>query len=70
MVIMTMAGVIVAGQLDLFGEAVPDEVPEPGLMALHAEYYDLIWQGAKTHEFRRRFLERWPSVDSARTRCS
>lgn len=27
------------------------------LMALHAEYYDLIWQGRKTHEFRRRFLE-------------
>jgi hypothetical protein len=26
-------------------------------MALHTEYYDLIWQGAKTHEFRRRFLE-------------
>jgi hypothetical protein len=26
-------------------------------MALHAEYYELIWQGLKTHEFRRRFLE-------------
>lgn len=26
-------------------------------MALHGEYYDLIWQGLKTHEFRRRFLE-------------
>jgi hypothetical protein len=26
-------------------------------MALHAEYYDLIWQGLKTHEFGRRFLE-------------
>jgi predicted transcriptional regulator len=54
---MTMTGGPVAGQLDLFGAAVPDAVPESVLMALHAEYYDLIWQGAKTHEFRRRFLE-------------
>ena len=46
--------------MDLFGEAVPDAVPEPVLMALHAEYYDLIWQGAKTYEFRRRFLEGRP----------
>ena len=53
---MTMAGGPVAGQLDLFGDA-PDTVPEPVLMALHAEYYDLIWQGLKSHEFRRRFLE-------------
>jgi predicted transcriptional regulator len=30
---------------------------EPVLMALHAEYYELIWQGLKRHEFRRRFLE-------------
>ena len=50
---MTMAGGPVAGQLNLFG----DTVPEPVLMALHAEYYDLIWQELKTHEFRRRFLE-------------
>lgn len=25
-------------------------------MALKPEFYDLIWQGLKTHEFRRRFL--------------
>lgn len=41
----------------MFGDAVPDPLPEPVLMALHGEYYDLIWQGLKTHEFRRRFLE-------------
>ncbi|GAA3239920.1 hypothetical protein [Actinocorallia longicatena] len=35
--------------------------PEPILMALHAEYFDLIWQGLKTHEFRRRFLEGRPT---------
>ncbi|MGA2828674.1 MAG: hypothetical protein ABSF03_21440 [Streptosporangiaceae bacterium] len=26
-------------------------------MALQSEYYELIWRGLKTHEFRRRFLE-------------
>jgi predicted transcriptional regulator len=57
MVAMTTTGGSVAGQLDLFGDAVPDAVPEPVLMALHAEYYELIWQRLKTHEFRRRFLE-------------
>src|SRR5262249_29215851 len=57
---MTTTGGPVAGQLDLFGEAVPDAAPEPVLMALHAEYYDLIWRGAKTHEFRGRFLEGRP----------
>jgi hypothetical protein len=56
MVAMTTGGPV-AGQLGLFGDAVPDAVPEPVLMALHGEYYDLIWQGLKTHEFRRRFLE-------------
>jgi predicted transcriptional regulator len=60
MLVMTTTGGSVSGQLDLFGDAVPDVVPEPVLMALHAEYYDLIWQGAKTHEFRRRFLEGHP----------
>ena len=35
----------------------PDGAREPVLMALHAEYYDLIWQRLKAHEFRRRFLE-------------
>jgi len=29
---------------------------EPVLMALNPEFYELIWQGQKTHEFRRRFL--------------
>jgi len=29
---------------------------EPVLMALKPEFYELIWQGRKTHEFRRRFL--------------
>jgi predicted transcriptional regulator len=60
MLVMTTTGGSVSGQLDLFGDAGPDVVPEPVLMALHAEYYDLIWQGAKTHEFRRRFLEGRP----------
>ena len=55
--IMTTTGGPVAGQLDLFGDAAPDAAPEPVLMALHSEYYDLIWQGHKTHEFRRRFPE-------------
>jgi predicted transcriptional regulator len=34
--------------------------PEPVLMALNGEFYELIWQGQKTHEFRRRFLEDRP----------
>lgn len=48
-------------QQDLFGGAGDVRAPEPILMALHAEYYDLIWQGLKTHEFRRRFLEGRPT---------
>lgn len=40
-------------QDDLFGDA----VAEPVLMALQVEYYELIWQGLKTYEFRRRFLK-------------
>jgi len=39
MLVMTTTGGSVSGQLDLFGDAVPDVVPEPVLMALHAEYY-------------------------------
>jgi predicted transcriptional regulator len=42
---------------DLFGETDSGITAEPVLMALHAKYYELIWQGLKTHEFRRRFLE-------------
>jgi predicted transcriptional regulator len=49
-------------QGDLFGAVSSGVVAEPLLMALHAEYYDLIWQGLKTHEFRRRF----PAGRSAR----
>lgn len=30
---------------------------EPVLMALKPEFYDLIWAGLKTHEFRRRFVD-------------
>ena len=30
---------------------------EPVLMALNPEFYELIWRGLKTHEFRRRFVE-------------
>jgi hypothetical protein len=44
-------------QLDLFSDEAPALKPEPVLMALHVEYCELIWQGLKTHEFRRRFLE-------------
>lgn len=43
------------GQLDLFGGAEP--APEPVMMALHQEYYDLIWAREKAYEFRKRFLE-------------
>jgi predicted transcriptional regulator len=42
----------------LFGDAGltdPGE-PEPILMSLNPQYYRLIWQGVKTHEFRRRYL--------------
>lgn len=45
-------------QEGLFGVVEPS--PEPVLMALHAEYYDLIWRGEKIHEFRRRFLKGTP----------
>ena len=33
---------------------------DPVLMALNPEFYELIWRGLKTHEFRRRFLEGRP----------
>lgn len=44
-------------QQDLFGGAEDGSAPVPVLMALHEEYYKLIWEGLKTHEFRRRFIE-------------
>lgn len=33
---------------------------EPIVMSLHAEYYNLIWEGLKRYEFRRRFLPDLP----------
>ena len=47
------------GQLqeELFAEADSGAGAEPVLMALNPEFYELIWRGQKTHEFRRRFLE-------------
>jgi len=50
-------GGVAPQQQDLFAEAGSVVDAEPVLMALHAEYYELIWQRLKTHEFRRRFLE-------------
>lgn len=60
---MTTTGDSLAGQLGLLGEAKPitEPEPEPVMMALHGEYYDLIWQGLKTYEFRKRFLEDRPT---------
>jgi predicted transcriptional regulator len=50
------------GQLqgELFATAGGEAGAEPVLMALHAQFYELIWRGLKTHEFRRRFLEGRP----------
>lgn len=48
-------------QDDLFGASGNKPKPEPVMMALHNEYYELIWQGLKTHEFRRRFLSGQPT---------
>jgi predicted transcriptional regulator len=48
----------------LDGELFPVAVamsPEPVLMTLKPRFYDLIWQGRKTYEFRRRFLEGRPA---------
>lgn len=38
-----------------------DSGGEPVLMGLKLEFYELIWQGLKTHEFRRRFLRGRPA---------
>lgn len=51
-------------QDDLFGAAgieVPVEC-ERVLMSLNPEYYDLIWQDLKRHEFRRRYLSGKPTT--------
>jgi len=42
---------------ELFAASDSEAGAEPVLMALNAEFYELIWRGQKTHEFRRRFLE-------------
>jgi predicted transcriptional regulator len=54
-----VAGLLGAGQLqgELLGQPDGEVGAEPVLMALHAQFYELIWRGLKTHEFRRRFLE-------------
>ena len=56
---MTGAGGAAPGQQELFGGV--SRTAEPVLMALHPHYYELIWQGRKTHEFRRRFLQGRPA---------
>jgi predicted transcriptional regulator len=51
-------------QDDLFGTADLD-LPvrcERVLMSLNPEYYKLIWQGLKRHEFRRRYLAGRPTT--------
>jgi predicted transcriptional regulator len=56
-------GAVVAGSKSLRAQGELFDVPssgtgaEPVLMALKPEFYDLIWAGLKTHEFRRRFVE-------------
>jgi len=37
-------------------------VPESVVMSLNPLYYELIWQGSKRHEFRRRFLIGQPAT--------
>jgi predicted transcriptional regulator len=36
--------------------------PEPVLMSLNPQYYDLMWQGLKWYEFRRRYLTDCPTT--------
>lgn len=43
-------------QEDLFGNPDLSRPPEPVLMSLNPEYYELMWQGLKRYEFRRRYL--------------
>lgn len=37
-------------------------LPARVLMSLKPEYYELMWQGLKTHEFRRRYLKSQPTT--------
>jgi len=48
-------------QDDLFGTADLDLPVERVLMSLNPEYYELIWQRLKRHEFRRRYLAGRPT---------
>jgi predicted transcriptional regulator len=51
-------------QDDLFGTANLDFSVQPQrvLMSLNPQYYELIWQGRKRHEFRRRYLAGRPTI--------
>lgn len=50
-------------QDDLFGADLNLPVErERVLMSLNPQYYELIWQGLKRHEFRRRFLTDRPTT--------
>jgi predicted transcriptional regulator/transcriptional regulator with XRE-family HTH domain len=49
-------------QTDLFGTEPLERPAERVLMSLNSEYYELIWQGLKTHEFRRRYLAGRPTT--------
>lgn len=49
-------------QENLFGKPEPSRPPEPVLMSLNPEYYELMWQGLKRHEFRRRYLTGRPTT--------
>ena len=49
-------------QDDLFGDLELTTPPEPVLMSLKPGYYELMWQGLKTHEFRRRYLSGRPTT--------
>lgn len=55
---MTETGV----QDDLFGAADLNVQVEQVLMSLNPEYYELIWQRLKRHEFRRRYLTNRPAT--------
>ena len=47
----------------LFDEpAAGQQPPEPVLMSLNPEYYELMWQGLKRHEFRRRYVAGRPTT--------
>ncbi|MFV2198490.1 hypothetical protein [Nocardiopsis sp. LOL_012] len=45
----------------LFDVTAPEPDPVPVVMALDAQWYELMWRGEKTHEFRRRFLTGAPT---------